>query len=309
MTQENGRPVAVIGLGNMGFGTAESLLRAGIKVHGCDLNAGLLEKIADKGAVPFDNAADAVENCRACFLFVINDAQAEAVLFNDDGVVGRMDKGAIVVNCVTVPPDYAVDAAGRVSEAGLGYVDAPVSGGPVGASSGQMTIMASGANESIDALADCFDAIAKTVYRMSETPGDGSRMKMVNQLLAGVHIVAACEALTLAIKSGLEPSAVYEVISNSAGGSWMWNNRMPHVLENDYSPKSAVEIFVKDLGIVLETGKQMRFPLPISAAAHQMFLAAAGAGLGLDDDASVAKIYAGNSGTTLPGEEKAGKAD
>ncbi len=295
-------PVAVIGLGNMGYGTAASLLKAGIAVHGCDLSAAQRGKLETAGGKAFDDAAEAAAGCRAAFVFVVNDAQAEAVLFGggNNGIVDALPAGAIVVNCVTVPPAFAKRAAERVIATGFGYLDAPVSGGAVGAESGQMTIMGSGAPESFDALADCFDAIAKTVYRMSETPGDGSRMKMVNQLLAGVHIVSACEALTLGIKSGLDPNVVFDVISNSAGNSWMFGNRIPHVLANDYTSKSAIDIFVKDLGIVLETGKDIRFPLPLAAAAHQMFLAASGAGLGGEDDSAVAKIYAANSNTKLP---------
>jgi 3-hydroxyisobutyrate dehydrogenase len=294
------RPVAVIGLGNMGYGTATSLLRAGIAVHGCDLDGGQRAKLEAEGGKAFDNAAVAAAGCRAAFLFVVNKDQAETVLFGDGGIVAAMDEGTVVANCVTVPPDFAVDAANRVSEAGLAYLDTPVSGGAIGAASGQMTIMGAGAPDHFDALADCFDAIAKTVYRMSETPGDGSRMKMINQLLAGVHIVSACEAMTLGIKSGLDPRAIYDVISNSAGNSWMWGDRMPHVLDNDYTPKSAVDIFVKDLGIVLEAGNRLNFPLPVAEAAHQMFKVASGAGLGAEDDAAVAKIYAAKSGTRLP---------
>ncbi|HSM41285.1 MAG TPA: NAD-binding protein, partial [Afifellaceae bacterium] len=207
---------------------------------------------------------------------------------------------AIGVYCVTVPPAYAEDAAARVIAAGRDYLDAPVSGGQAGAAAGAMTIMGAGAPESFDALADCFDAISKKVYRMSETPGDGSRMKMINQLLAGVHIVSACEALTLGIRSGLDPHEIYDIICNSAGYSWMWGDRMPHVLANDYTPKSAVDIFVKDLGIVLDAGTRLNFPLPVAEAAHKMFMVASGAGLGAEDDSAVAKIYAVRSGTELP---------
>ncbi len=295
------RPVAVIGLGNMGFGTATSLLKAGIVVHGCDLDPERRTELEAAGGLAFESAAKAAEGCRAVFVFVVNDSQAESVIFGGDGVAGAMAGGAVVINCVTVPPAFAESAAMRIVDVGLRYLDAPVSGGPVGAAGGQMTIMGAGDPATFAAVADCFDAVAKTVYRISETPGDGSRMKMINQLLAGVHIVTACEAMTLGIRSGLDPQTVFDVISNSAGNSWMWGNRMPHVLASDYTAKSAVEIFVKDLGIVLESGKQMRFPLPVAAAAHQMFLAASGAGMGQDDDASVARIYAANSNTRLPG--------
>ncbi|HMB48717.1 MAG TPA: L-threonate dehydrogenase [Afifellaceae bacterium] len=294
------QPVAVIGLGNMGFGSAASLLKAGIAVHGCDLGAQPRARIEAEGGKAFEKAGEAAAGCRAAFLFVVNQAQTEAVLFGEGGVIGALPPGGVVVNCVTVPPDFAEDVAGRVIDAGFGYLDAPVSGGAVGAASGQMTVMGSGAPESFDAMADCFDAIARTVYRMSDAPGDGSRMKMVNQLLAGVHIVSACEALTLGIKSGLDPKVVYDVICKSAGNSWMWGDRMPHVLDNDYTPKSAVDIFVKDLGIVLEAGQNLNFPLPVASAARQMFMVASGAGFGAEDDSAVAKIYAANSNTRLP---------
>lgn len=294
------RPVAVIGLGNMGHGSAATMLKAGITVRGCDRSVDQRAKFEANGGEAFDSAADAAAGCRAAFIFVVNNAQAEAVLFGEGGIVGALPQGAVVVNCVTVPPAYAESAAERVIAAGLDYLDAPVSGGAIGASTGQMTIMASGAMESFGKVSDCFDAIAKRVYRMSDAPGDGSRMKVVNQLLAGVHIVSACEALTFGIKSGLDPKAIYDVISNSAGNSWMWGDRMPHVIDNDYTPKSAIDIFVKDLGIVLETGKQLQFPLPVAEAAHKMFLAASGAGFGAEDDSAVAKIYAANSNIQLP---------
>ena len=116
-------------------------------------------------------------------------------------------------------------------------------------------------------------------------------MKTVNQLLAGVHIATAAEAMALAAKAGADTRAVYEVISASAGNSWMFGNRVPHMLDDDYSPLSAVEIFVKDLGLVLDTGHELRLPLPRAAAAHQLFIAAAGAGHGRLDDAAVVKVY------------------
>ena len=114
---------------------------------------------------------------------------------------------------------------------------------------------------------------------------------MVNQLLAGVHIAAAAEAMALGIKAGADPAVLYDVISNSAGASWMFQNRVPHILAGDYTPHSAVDIFVKDLGIVLEAGKTARFPLPLTAAAHQMFMMAAAAGHGREDDSAVIKIF------------------
>ena len=123
---------------------------------------------------------------------------------------------------------------------------------------------------------------------------------MVNQLLAGVHIATAMEAMALAIRSGLDAKAVFEVITASAGNSWMFENRVPHVLDNDYSPKSAVDIFIKDLGIVLAQGERLDFDLPISQTAFQRFKEAQDMGMGREDDASVIKVYQRDSGITLP---------
>jgi 3-hydroxyisobutyrate dehydrogenase len=142
-----------------------------------------------------------------------------------------------------------------------------------------------------------FDAIAAKLYRLGDEPGQGSTVKMINQLLAGVHIAASAEAMALGIKAGADPAALYEVISNSAGSSWMFQNRVPHILDGDYTPHSAVNIFIKDLGIVLDSARKESFPLPLTATAHQMFLSAAAAGHGAEDDAAVIKIF---PGITLP---------
>jgi putative dehydrogenase len=156
-----------------------------------------------------------------------------------------------------------------------------------------MTMMAAGVPEAFALCEPVLGAIATKVYRLGEAPGAGSKVKMINQLLAGVHIAAAAEAMALGIKAGADPKVLYDVITNSAGNSWMFQNRVPHILAGDYAPRSAVNIFVKDLGIVLEAGKKSTLPLPLSAAAHQMFLMAAAAGHGREDDAAVIKIFPG----------------
>jgi L-threonate 2-dehydrogenase len=126
-------------------------------------------------------------------------------------------------------------------------------------------------------------------------------MKMINQLLAGVHIAATAEAMTFALGQGIPLATTLDVISKCAGSSWMFENRGPHIVGGDYRPRSAVDIFIKDLGIVTETARQARFPVPLAAAALQQFVAAGGSGLGREDDAAVAKVYAANAGLKLPG--------
>jgi len=179
-------------------------------------------------------------------------------------------------------------------------IDAPVSGGAARAGTGELSIMGSGSAAAFRQARTVLDAIAAKVYRLGEAPGMGSKVKMINQLLAGVHIAASCEAMALGIRAGVDPNVLYEVISNSAGSSWMFQNRVPHILAGDYTPLSAVNIFIKDLGIVLDSAKKATFPLPLTATAHQMFLMAGAAGFGHEDDSAVVKVYQQLSGIALP---------
>jgi putative dehydrogenase len=161
--------------------------------------------------------------------------------------------------------------------------------------------MASGSTEAFKKAGALLEAIAEKVFHLGDNVGQDSTMKMVNQLLAGVHIASAMEALSLGICCGLDAEKIFEVITACAGNSWMLENRVLHVLESDYTPQSAVNIFVKDLGIVLEEEKRKQFPLPLSAAAHQQYIGAAGMGLGNEDDAAIIKVYQQMSGIKLPG--------
>lgn len=296
--------VAVVGLGAMGMGIAQSAFRAGLDTTGCDVSAAQRDAFAKSGGLVAGTPAEAATDKDCLAIVVVNQDQTEAVLFGDTGAVESLPAGAVVLGCATVPPAYARDVSTRLSEAGLLYVDAPISGGAAKAATGDLSVMGSGAPEAFDRAQPFLDAIAERVFRLGDEAGPGSTMKMVNQLLAGVHIATAMEAVALGIKSGLDADKIYEVITASAGNSWMFENRVPHVLDNDYAPKSAIDIFVKDLGIVLETGKRDGFPLPVSAAAHQQFLAAKSMGLGREDDAAVIKVFAALSGIELPDGEK-----
>jgi 3-hydroxyisobutyrate dehydrogenase len=213
-----------------------------------------------------------------------------------------MPEGAVFVSSATMDPDVARRLAQRLEAMGRLYLDAPISGGAQRAAEGALTILASGSHEAFAKAKPALDAMAAKLYQLGDAPGQGAAFKMIYQLLAGVHIAAACEAIAFAAKQGLDIKKVYEVITASAGNSWMFENRVPHVLDGDYAPRSAVEIFVKDLGIIQDMARSARFPVPVSAAALQMFLATSGAGMGRDDDASVARVYARLTGTTLPGE-------
>ena len=294
--------VAVVGLGSMGYGIASSLLRDGHQTHGFDINPEQTKRFFDEGGTPGE-LDKIVGELDALIVVVLNAAQTEDVLFGDNGVVEHMKPGSVVLACATVPPDFARTMEARCNKVGVHYLDAPISGGSKKAAQGELTIMASGTAQSFVTAQSVLDAISEKVFVLGEAAGAGSAMKSVNQLLAGVHIATMAEALTFGMTQGVSPEKFVEVISECAGTSWMLENRAPHIVEGDYTPHSSVNIWPKDLGIVLDIARSSSFSAPITAAALQQFLAAAGMGLGGEDDAAVAKVYARNSGLVLPGEE------
>jgi 3-hydroxyisobutyrate dehydrogenase len=297
------RRVAVIGLGSMGYGMAQSLKRAGFDVVGCDVSAAAVERFEAEGGSGARAPAEAAAGAAIVVSVVVNAAQTEAILFGADGCGPALAEGAVFVSCATMAPEAARRLASMVETGGRLYLDAPISGGAQRAAEGKLTVLASGSPAAFAAARPALDAMAAKLYELGDTPGTGAAFKMINQLLAGVHIAAAAEAISFAARQGLDIRRVYEVITASAGNSWMFENRVPHVLEGDYSPKSAVEIFTKDLGIVIDMARAEKFPVPIAGAALQMFLMTAAAGMGRDDDISVARLYARMTGTALPGDK------
>ena len=285
--------VGLIGLGAMGLGMATSLRRAGYLVHVCDVRREAAATFARGGGVACASPAELGAACTVIFSVVVNAEQTEAVLFGKDGAAAAMRPGSVFAMCSTVPPAFAVNLEQRLEKMGLLFLDAPISGGAARAASGEMTMMTAGKPAVYARCEAMLNAMAAKVYKLGEAAGNGSKVKIINQLLAGVHIAAAAEAMALGIREGVAPDALYEVITNSAGNSWMFENRMAHVLAGDYTPLSAVDIFVKDLGLVLDTARATKFPLPLSAAAHQMFMLASCAGHGREDDSAVIKIFPG----------------
>jgi len=303
MNSKYGRKVCIIGLGSMGFGMATKLLRDGFDVVGFDLNADAMARFVAEGGHVADSPKAAASGADVILCVVVNAAQTAAVLFGAGGAASAMAKGGVILSCATMPPEAAWDFAVQSEGLGLLYIDAPISGGAVRSAAGDLTIMASGAPEAFAHARPVLDSIAGKVYELGDKAGIGAAFKIVNQLLAGVHIAAACEAITFAKAMDLDIAKVYEVITASAGNSWMFENRVPHILDGDYSPRSAVDIFTKDLGIVSDIGRDLKFPTPIASMALQLFVMTAAAGMGRDDDASVARMIAGLAGLDLPGME------
>ena len=289
--------VGLIGLGAMGSGMAQSLRRAGHTVHVFDVRREAAEAFAKDGGVACASLAELGAACDVVISVVVNAAQTEAVLFGTDGqdrgCASHMNPGSVFVMCSTVDPNWSVALEARLEGMGLRYIDAPISGGAAKAASGQMTMMTAGKPEAYAVAEPFLNAMAGKVYKLGDSAGAGSKVKIINQLLAGVHIAAAAEAMALGLREGVNAEALYEVITNSAGNSWMFENRMAHVLAGDYTPLSAVDIFVKDLGIVLDVARASKFPLPLSSTAHQMFMQASTAGFAKEDDSAVIKIFPG----------------
>lgn len=306
MTTQTTSPktIAVVGLGSMGFGMAASLARAGHAVTGCDVNADAVARFAAEHGASAASPAEAARDADIVVVVVVNAAQTRGVLFGDGGAVAAAKPGAVMIASATMSPDDAKALAADVEATGRLYLDAPISGGAQRAAEGALTILASGSDAAFAAARPALDAMAAKLYELGDAPGVGAAFKMVNQLLAGVHIAAASEAIVFAKRLGLDIDKVYEVITASAGNSWMFENRVPHVLEGDYAPRSAVDIFTKDLGIIADMSRTAKFPTPMAGAGLQLFLMTAAAGMGRDDDASVARLFALIAGLDLPAKKE-----
>lgn len=286
--------VAVVGLGAMGMGAAKSCINAGLKTYGVDLNPVALKTLKEFGAQEVgESAVNFAQDLDAVVLLVVNAQQVNAVLFGDNGLAKQLKAGTAVMVSSTISAQDAKAISQKLTELGLLMLDAPVSGGAAKAALGEMTVMVSGTKQTFDKLQPVLDAVAGKVYNIGEEIGLGATVKIIHQLLAGVHIAAGAEAMALAAKAGIPLPLMYDVVTNAAGNSWMFENRMKHVVEGDYTPLSMVDIFVKDLGLVNDTAKSLHFPLHLASTAYSMFTEASNAGYGKEDDSAVIKIFSG----------------
>lgn len=286
--------VAVIGLGAMGMGAAQSCVRAGLDTYGVDLSAQARDILQAAGAKAVAASADGfADKLNAVLLLVVNAAQVEAVLFGESKLADKLKPGTAVMVSSTIAAQDARRFGEALAARGLLMLDAPVSGGAAKAAAGEMTVMAAGDDAVFAKLQPVLDAVAGKVYRCGKDIGQGATVKIIHQLLAGVHIAAGAEAMALAAKAGIPLDLMYDVVTHAAGNSWMFENRMKHVVDGDYTPLSMVDIFVKDLGLVTDTGKALRFPLPLASTAFNMFTEASNAGHGKEDDSAVIKIFSG----------------
>ncbi|WP_219419259.1 NAD(P)-dependent oxidoreductase [Pseudonocardia nigra] len=282
--------VAVIGLGAMGLPMATRLATA-FTVTAFDVAED--RRAGVEGATPAATPAAAAAEADVALLVVRDEAQVRAALFGPDGVAGALRPGGVVVLTSTIGPDAARAVADELAGHSLDLVDAPVSGGPARAGAGDLLIVVGAAPEVLDRTRPVLEHLASTLTVIGERPGDGQALKAINQLLAGVHIAAAAEAVALARGLGLDPALVVETLSAGAAGSFMLSDRGPRMLQaygEGAEVKSRLDIFVKDMGIVTGVGREAHVPLPLAAAAHQLYLLGEAGGLGAQDDSSVVTL-------------------
>lgn len=245
------QPVGFVGLGAMGFGMASHLVKSGFNVRGFDVVPTQVAKFTDLGGVASSSPRDAATDAGVLVVVVANSAQADSVIFNSEqGAVQSLPFGSTIVLCATVPPSYHssfIQQLSRFGRADINVLDAPISGGAVKAGLGQLTILTSGTLDARSAANDVITTMAEKIYPIPGATGVASTVKMINQLLAGVHIAAAAEAMAFASKLELNTRRVFEVVNSSSSWSWMFENRVQHMLTNDWTPKSALDIFVKDM--------------------------------------------------------------
>jgi L-threonate 2-dehydrogenase len=273
----------------MGMGVVASLVRGGFPTHARDIRPAAQREAEALGARCHPDAASLARACEIAIVLVVDTAQVDEVLFGPGGAAGAFARGAIVMLSSTVPPDYTSALSGRLNAIGVVLVDAPVSGGPRRAADGTMTMMIAGEP---DALARCdpiFDAVAGRVFRVGTKPGDAAKFKIVNNLLAAVNLAAGAEALALAVRAGLDPRQVADVVNASSGGSWMFTDRMPRVLAGDFAPRAASKILAKDVKIAAAFAASLGAEATFANAAREAFQGMVDAGYGELDDAAIFK--------------------
>ena len=285
------KKIGFIGLGSMGMPMAQNLLKHGFEVTGFDLSVEKKELLRQYGGQTAETLPELAVGQDYIILMVVNYEQVEDVILNS-GLLESIEDHTTIIMMATCPSDQIADLSKRIaSRKAIKLLDAPVSGGVAGAIAGTLTVMAAGDEAVFEEAKPVFEAVGSRIYHVGPEIGQGSMTKTVNQLLCGVHIAATAEAFALASKVNIDLSIILDIMSESSVSSWMLKDRGPRMLKEQPEITSAVDIFVKDLGIVLNTGNNIRTALPIAACAHQMFLAASGLGYAKEDDSQVIRSY------------------
>lgn len=284
--------IGFVGLGAMGAPMAKALAQAGFDLLVFDVRPENAEPLVGLGATAATSPREAAEGAEALVLMVVNAQQTESVLFGEGGALEGLEPGSAVVVMSTVGPEVVRGLGGRLEERGVRLLDAPVSGGVARSEQGDLLIMAGGPKDLYDELLPVLEAMGSNVVHCGESAGDGQSVKLVNQLLCGVHIAAAGEALAYAAALGLDPRSVRETIRHGAAASFMLEDRGDRMLERAFIPvKSALDIFVKDMGLVREAAREAGFATPLSDAAHKVYEQGSSFELGGEDDSGIIRVF------------------
>jgi 3-hydroxyisobutyrate dehydrogenase len=280
-----------VGLGAMGSPMAKSLAGAGFELKVFDVLDERTRPLVDLGAESSASPKDAAEGSEALVVMVANADQAKGVLFGEGSATEALAEGAAVVIMSTIGPEAVRELADNLAGSGLRTLDAPVSGGVARAERGDLLIMAGGPEDLFEELRPALEAMGSSVAHCGPRVGDGQAVKLVNQLLCGVHIAAAAEALAYAEALGLDPRFVFETVRHGAANSFMLEDRGERMLKEEFvPPKSALDIFVKDMGLVSQAAEEQGFETPLATAALELYLAGKDAGLGTEDDSGVIRV-------------------
>ena len=293
--------VGWVGLGAMGLPMARCVARAGYELTAYDIDPGRAASLAADRVKPAASISEVASGVDVLALMVATPGQVEAVLYGDDPAATALPPGAVVLVMATVGPAAVQHWADRLAEQQVEVVDAPVSGGVARAAAGDLLVMVSGPETAVHHVQPLLDAMARSAPVVGSAPGDGQKVKLVNQLLCGVHIAAAAEALAFAEAMRLDPTATWEVVRAGAAASFMLDDRGERMVHGSDKVKSALDIFVKDMGLVLDAARDTAYPAPLASAAEQLYLAGHRAGLGRRDDSSIIEVLRGNLTVSGPG--------
>lgn len=282
--------VGIVGVGNMGGGMAGRLLDRGWQVQACDLDAAKVAALVAEGARAAATPAEAARGCDTLIVCVVDAAQTEEVLFGPQGAAAALAPGRAVLLCPTIAPTDVERIAARLDHAGRAAIDAPMSGGPARARDGSMSLMVACADAVFERERALLETLSARLFRVGERPGDGARTKLVNNLLAGINLAGAAEALALARRLGLDAGRTLDVIEQSSGQSWIGGDRLRRAIAGDYAPRAHMSLLHKDTRLAVEMARAAGFEGPLGPAAHGVFDAAVQAGLADLDDAALFKL-------------------
>ena len=298
-----GKRVGIIGLGNIGFGMACNLLKAGFEVVACDVRQERTEAVQKKGATIAASAGAVGKQCAVVFSVVLNYPQNLAILEGPDGLLRNMRAGGTLFVCSTIAPAQVRELADKAAKHSIRLLDSPVSGGREGAEAGTLALMIGGSRDALEEHRGVLEAVSGNIYHLGDV-GMGETAKAINQVLVAVHGAATAEALLLAARSGIDLKQMYSIINNSAGGSYMFKWRAMRMIERDFSPHGVLRILLKDTNIVLSLAESLGLPMPLTSIVRQMFQAGVNQGLGDEDDAAVVKVLEQMAGFSLADVKK-----